>query len=86
MPLGFFDYLFQDTASKSVKYSLGSQPGGAIEIPIFMEFSAFAVSPILQMEFTVTILYGFSPVFLLYEIVIQLTPSFHYHVSLLFHP
>jgi len=48
VPLGFFDYLFQKTVSKSVKYSLGSQPGGASEIPNFMEISAFAVSQILH--------------------------------------
>lgn len=35
---------------------------------------------------SVTVLHGVSPVFLLYEIAIQLTPSFQYHVSLLLHP
>lgn len=51
VPLGFFEYLFQETVSKSLTYSLGSQPE-AIEIPIFLEFSISAVSQILQMEFS----------------------------------
>lgn len=52
VPLGFFYYLFQETVSKSAKYSFGSQPGGAIEIPVFLEFSALAVWQVLQMEFS----------------------------------
>lgn len=51
VPLHFFDYLFQETVSESPKYNLESQPG-AIEIPIFMEFSMSAISQILQKEFS----------------------------------